>query len=210
MRIAVFGATGGIGKAFIQAALTHRHQVQALIRSGHAPMEQEGVQFIVGDATHIEDVARTIVGCDAVLCALGAKNEAGTTIREVGTRQIVHALSASKQAAHLVVISSLGVGNSKQQMAIPIRWIVRYILRHALADHQKQESIVIQSQLEWTILRPTGLSDEAAQDNLRVSYPPTTVSAQPSVTRADVAHYALNSIENHSSIGKIITLTAQQ
>lgn len=210
MKIAIIGATGGTGQHFVAQALQHDHTVTALVRSPQKlAIEHPQLEMIAGDALHLADVRGAVGGKDAIFCALGMGAHTGkATIRREGTRQIVTALAELGEAPHLVVLSSLGVGDSKPQLSLPMRIIIPFILRHPFADHQEQEAIVSASALPWTILRPTSLNDAPARGSLHVTRPPEPVNVQPSVPRADVARFALTTIEERSYLHQAVTLTS--
>jgi uncharacterized protein YbjT (DUF2867 family) len=211
MRIAVVGATGATGRQFTQQALGRDHHLTALVRTpSKLDIQDPRLTTVIGDARDRDDMHRVVAGQDAVFCALGGGEQTGkTTIRQDGTRQVITALSAGGETPHLVVVSSLGVGESKQQMGWFGRWIVTWILRYPLADHTEQERLVRESTLPWTILRPTGLTNEPATGNLHVTHPPDRIQTQPGVSRADVAAFALALIEKGDYIGQAVTLTTE-
>lgn len=210
MKIAVLGATGGTGKYFVLQALNKGHQITALARSPKKlQIDHPRLNLVEGNALDLETVQQTVVGHAAVLCALGgAAVGKPTTIRRDGTDNIIKALTAAGESPHLVIVSSLGSGDSKQQMGWLARNFILFLLRHPLADHNAQEALVQQSNLPWTILRPTSLNNDGATGNLHVTTPPQTVQAQKSVSRADVAIFALAAIEKQDYVGQAITLTA--
>lgn len=210
MKIAVIGATGGTGKQFVAEALKKGHQVTALVRNPEKlALQHPNLEILIGEALVMEDVRRAVMGKDAVLCALGSTTSSTkTTTRYDGTALIIKALAELREKPHLVIVSSLGAGDSRAQMSFVIRLFIGYILRHPLADHNQQETIVKQSALPWTILRPTALNDADAIGDVMVTKPPQTMKPQPPVTRADVALFALKVIENRSYVGEAVTLTS--
>lgn len=207
MKIAVIGATGRTGKQFVLQALEKGHQVTVLVRSPNKlEIEHAQLRVIVGDVLNITDAHSIVNGQDAVFIALGAAGK--STIRADGTEQIVKAMVELGEGPHLVVVSSLGVDESRAQMSFLVRMVIPFILRDALADHLKQERHVRQSGLPWTILRPTALGDGLATGRVTATLPPQHVKAQPPVSRADVAAFALSVLENHSHLQQAVTLTA--
>jgi len=103
MRIALFGATGGTGRAVIDRALQAGHQVKALARRADKLLPRDGLTVVQGDAMVAEDVARTMADSDAVVVALGnsqnafallfgARRTTPRDICEAGTRNILAAL----------------------------------------------------------------------------------------------------------------------
>lgn len=209
MKIAVIGATGGTGKPFIMQALEHQHHVTALARSPQKlDIQHPQLEVIAGDALQPEDVRRVVTGQDAVLCALGSGNATGkVTTRQDGTRHIIEALAAAGEQPHLVVISSLAVGDSKAQVSFMVRSMIAVILRNPLADHEAQEALVMHSALPWTIIRPTALGDGPLTGQVRATLPPQPVESRPPIARADVAYFALNVMETRGYLQQAVTLT---
>jgi len=67
MKIAVLGAGGGLGRNVVEAALTARHEVVALVRDAKRAELPAAVAVFAGDATRIDDVARAMDGADATM-----------------------------------------------------------------------------------------------------------------------------------------------
>ena len=63
MRIAVFGATGVVGRALLPL-LTAEHELVAVSRSPHDAVP--GIRWVEGDASSTEDVARAVEGVEVV------------------------------------------------------------------------------------------------------------------------------------------------
>lgn len=210
MNIAVIGGTGPTGTLFIQQALANGHHVTALVRSPEKLATQHpSLTVVVGDVLTAEDVARTVQGQAAVFIALGTgKTPKKSSIRADGTRQVIQSLAALGEKPQIVVLSSLGVGESKKQY--PFYWNLMLIpmLRHAFRDHHAQETILRASGLTWTILRPTFMSDGPATGQTKASPPPQPVNVRASLARADVAAFALHVIEKSEGLGRAFALTA--
>ncbi len=65
MKLAVLGAGGGLGRNVVDAALAAGHTVVALVRDSARANLPAAVTTVVGDATRVEDVSRTMAGADA-------------------------------------------------------------------------------------------------------------------------------------------------
>jgi len=63
VRIAVFGATGVVGRALVPL-LTAEHELVAVSRSPHDAVP--GIRWVEGDASSTEDVARAVEGVEVV------------------------------------------------------------------------------------------------------------------------------------------------
>jgi len=67
MKLAVIGASRGIGRKVVEEALDRGHHVRALARSATSmSFAADGFEAIVGDATNEVYVFTSIDGCDAV------------------------------------------------------------------------------------------------------------------------------------------------
>jgi putative NADH-flavin reductase len=93
----------------------------------------------------------------------------------------------------LIVVSSLGVGDSQGQLGLIGTWIgVGVFLARIYADKERQERIIAGSQLDWTIVRPAMLTNGPQRGNYRTwngAAPKPTASR---ISRADVAHFMLS------------------
>ena len=123
------------------------------------------------------------------ILVFGASGKAGAEI-----------VGAMQQAGlrRIVIVSSLGAGDSHGQGSFLVRLIQRFVLKQVLIDKARQEKILRASGLEWTLLRPPQLADAPTirGDLITCSGP-----VQPAqrlnckVTRASVARYALDAFE---------------
>jgi hypothetical protein len=60
----------------------------------------------------------------------------------------------------IVSVSASGVGGSWNDMFLVVRWLIRYSnIWKAYEDHDRQEKIIRQPALDWTIVRPVMLND---------------------------------------------------
>jgi putative NADH-flavin reductase len=195
MKIVVFGATGGTGRELVTQALEKGHHVTALARSPEklADFEHPELEVIPGDVLERADVERAVEGQDAVLCAIGTGAQR-TTLREDGTRIIVGAMQKAG-VSRLVCLSSLGVGDSRANLPFFTKHvIVGIFLRHAFADHARQEAVVSKSALNWTIVRPPHLKEGPRTGDYRQGFPPTDRDIRGWISRADVADFMLKTV----------------
>jgi uncharacterized protein YbjT (DUF2867 family) len=160
VRVLVVGATGGSGRAAVGALTARGHEVTAFARrAGAAFAGRDGVRGLDGDATAAGDVDRAVRGQGAVVVTLGIsehparvrlRGSRGTPldVRSRGTAAVVAAMHAHG-VRRLVVQSSYGVGDTRDLLPP----------RPQIADHERQERIVRDSALDWTIVQPVYLTD---------------------------------------------------
>lgn len=192
MRLLVFGATGGTGRELVKQALDQGHEVTAFVRD---PAKMEGVahehlNVVRGDVLDSESVGDAIPGHDAVFVCIGA-GPSRSSIREDSTRVITAAMEQAG-VKRLICQSSLGVGDSKTNLGFFTRYvIVGIFLRHAFADHERQEAVVRKSSLDWILARPPHLVDGPRTGVYRHGFTPTDRDIKGKVSRADVADFML-------------------
>ncbi|MBG7609344.1 MAG: NAD(P)H-binding protein, partial [Anaerolineae bacterium] len=72
-------------------------------------------------------------------------------------------------------------------------------------DHEKQEAFVRESQLDWTIVRPSGLIDSPITGNYQIG---ENIRAHTSrIARADVADFITKELKNNAYLHKAVTIT---
>ena len=79
------------------------------------------------------------------------------------------------------------------------------VLKHAKKDHELQEDYVRESNLGWTIVRPSRLTDEAATKTFTAGTDPQIKAGQ--ISRANVATFMLAQLENQSYLKKAVAIT---
>ena len=206
MKLLIFGSTGGTGRELLKQALDQGHQVIAFVRdpSKLSDTESANLRVIRGDVLDSAAVERAVAGQEAVLSTIGA-GAARSTIREDGTRNIVEAMEKAG-VQRLVCQSSLGVGDSRANLGFFTKYIiVSVFLRHAFADHERQEAVVKRSSLDWTIVRPPHLKDGPRTGAYRHGFPTTDRRVKGKISRADVADFMLKQLTDdgylHSTPG---------
>jgi putative NADH-flavin reductase len=206
MRLAIFGATGGTGLALTRQALDKGHSVRVLVRNpSRMTLVNSNMRVLMGDVLDHHSVIKTILGTDAVLSCLGQRNLLkNTRVVSVGTKLIMSVMQA-QGVRRLVVESAFGAGESLPLANWWQRLAYATLLWAPYEDKNLMEPEVKTSGLEWTILRPTVLSNGPLTGDSVVSFgrPP----AKFTVSREDVAAVMLKSVEERMWIGAAPTVT---
>ena len=136
MRIAVFGATGSVGRRLTPQALEQGMKVTVLARAPEKiSARHERLVVVRGDISNAGAVARTIDGQDAVICLLGAPLHDKSGIRASGAHQIVTAMKVAR-VRRLVCLSSMGCGDSYAMIPRLYQYLVCPLMMERLfADH---------------------------------------------------------------------------
>ncbi len=206
MRLMVFGATGGTGRALLEQGLAQGHQVTAFVRNPAALEPRAGLTIVEGEVTDAAVVSRAVAGQEAVLSALGPRG-GGYGVLPGGVRNIVAAMSQAG-VRRLIHVSSFGVGDSLAQMGWVARGIVvPLFLRKALDEKEIEEQIIRASDLDWIIARPGGLEDGPRTGVYRCITDPHEKIGQPRIARADVADFMLQNLADERFVRRAVGLT---
>ncbi len=194
MNIAVFGATGGTGRQVVEQALDQGHHVTALVRDpARLPIDNPNLTMVQGNVLDTEPVNQALMGADAVVISLGNTPNNPDYVVSQGTAVILDAMKA-QGVPRVVVVTSLGTGESIQQVSLPFRMMIQTVLKKPMEDKGRQETLVKDSGLDWIIVRPGGLSDGPATGQYQSGLDPKIMAGQ--VSRADVAGFVLQQLDD--------------
>ena len=167
MDIAVFGANGPTGRLLTRQALRAGHVVTALTRHPDAfPDRHDRITVMACDVYDLVAVERAVRGRDAVLSTLGTPySRKPITLYSVGMANIIRAMK-HHAVRRLVCVSSsatdpterrrdTGGGFFFEKVLKPV--IMGTVGRSLYADMLRMETLVAASDLDWTIVRPSGL-----------------------------------------------------
>ena len=206
MKVVIFGATGKTGIELVKQSLEKGHVVTAFVRDpARLAIENENLTFVTGDVFDPISVAQAIKDQDAVICALGAGSELKkTTVRTTGTINIIHGMQEN-DVKRLMVVTAMGVGESWDTLSFVNKLFFAILLKSSRDDHEAQEAAVKESGLDWTIIRPSGLTESPRTGVYDVGeHIPATTSK---IARADVADLILKELEQNALVGKAVTIT---
>ena len=210
MKILVIGATGGTGREVVRQALERGHQVNALARSAAAAAPLlPGADIIEGDALDGEAVANALARCDGVISALGSKLSLlhEETLLSTATRVLIDAMQ-KQGVRRLVCITGIGAGDSHGHGGFLYDHIAQpLLLRSTYHDKDRQEDEIRGSSLDWTIVRPTNLTDGPLTDNIWVLTDLTDFHGG-SISRADVARFLITELGERRWDGQSPVITS--
>lgn len=195
MKLVIFGATGSIGRQVVEQALAQGYTVTAFARNlAKLNMQHPNLKLVQGDVREHLTVYQAVQGQDAVVCVLGSGQKLTGTVRSEGTRQIIHAMQQAG-VHRLICQSTLGAGDSWGNLNFYWKTVMfGFLLRNVFADHQRQEAAVKQSQLDWTIVRPSAFIDGLHTGQYRAGFPSTDQTTQLKISRADVADFIIKQL----------------
>jgi putative NADH-flavin reductase len=173
MKVVIFGATGFSGKAILKEALSQQHQVTVLVRNKSSILVQDkNLKIVEGNVLDKHTVAEVLKNSDAVIQCLGVGGKGNgklTTFISVATKIIVEEME-KQQIKRLIAMSNVGAGNSVSfQPWIFTKIILPYFmkwLKVLIDDKNRMEPIIMNSELDWTIVRCPNIVDKTPKRNV--------------------------------------------
>jgi uncharacterized protein YbjT (DUF2867 family) len=204
MRIVIAGGHGKIALLLERLLGGRGDQAVGLIRNpAHAAdVHEAGAEAVVCDleAASAEEVAVLLSGADAVVFAAGAGAGSGATRKDSVDRaaSVLMADAAGRAGVRrFVQVSSMGAGTPPRPGTGEV-WAA-YITAKTAAEEDLRAR-----DLDWTILRPGGLTDAPATGQIRLGPPPVPAGTVP---RADVAAVIVALLDEPGSRHQTLELT---
>jgi len=190
VNLLIVGANGKTGRALVQLAGEHGHHVTALVH--HEPAEpMHCARTVRGDARDPQLLEAAVAGQHAIIDTLGTRRPfLKTTIETDAARLLIDAMHRHS-VRRIVAISSIGVGQSIANVPLFYRVLMPIFFRGAIPDKEGMESQLQASDLDWTIVRPAGLTDAPPTHTVQIVTPSSRRSVR-SIARLDVAAFILN------------------
>ena len=196
MRIVIAGGHGQIALLLSRQLTESGHAPVGLIRNpDHADdLRAAGAEPVVIDleSSTVDDVAAVLHGADAAVFAAGAGANSGAERKRTVDRDgaILLADAAVKAGVRrFVVVSSMGAddGDAASDDVFQV-----YLRAKGEAD-----AAVRERDLDWTIIRPGGLTDDAGTGTVRLG----ESLGKGTIPRADVAALIAAAIADGSGVG---------
>ncbi len=204
MKFVVLGATGGTGLEIVRQAIEHGHSVTAFVRTPER-LKPFGNRITIqqGDLLNPAELAKAISGHDAILSGFGPR----VPIAKADANLLQNFDTALTTAMHhanvrrAVIVSTAFL--FKDSIVPPTYLFGRLLFPGVVIDASAMERIIMESGLDWTIVRPPQLTDKPSTGKYRVR-----IGHLPGfgfkISRADVAHTILKTVEDPASIRKIV------
>ncbi len=204
MKFVVLGATGGTGLEIVRQAIEHGHSVTAFVRTPER-LKPFGNRITIqqGDLLNPAELAKAISGHDAILSGFGPR----VPIAKADANLLQNFATALTTAMHhagvrrAVIVSTAFL--FKDSIVPPTYLFGRLLFPGVVIDASAMERIIMESGLDWTIVRPPQLTDKPSTGKYRVR-----IGHLPGfgfkISRADVAHSFLKTVEDPASIRKIV------
>ena len=129
----------------------------------------------------------------------------GETGVELGKRASLAAMEMAG-LSRLVFTSAIGVGDTFADAPLPAKLFFVTLLRGIYADKLVGDRLIRDSDLDWTIVQPSKMTDGPLTKQYR-SGEHLVFAGKAEISRADTAHFILDRINDPSSIRKTLVVS---
>jgi putative NADH-flavin reductase len=205
MKVLIVGATGRTGRLIVEEALKQGHDLNVLVRDKNmASFNSKSIEIYEGTPAVRTDLEAAMHGCEAIISALSIARASDAPWSKLITPQ--HLISESmkniiaeadkQNLKRLITISAWGVRETKKEVPFWFRWLIDYTnISFAYAEHESQEKLLEDSNLNWTAVRPVALNDSKKKKTLKVSF---NKMPKPSlyISRQSVANFIVDILKS--------------
>lgn len=198
MKVFVTGIAGGVGRRLARTLTTCGDEVTGPVRHQEQieHLARQGTTSFRGDilAMPVETLAQAMHGCDAVVFTAGAGGKGGQTATTA-----IDGAGPGKVAKAAVLA---GVQRFLLVSVFPEAWRERQTtddFEHYIVEKKKAEANLARSSLDWVILRPSALTEDAGTG--KVSLGPAEIHGN--IARDDVAA-SIVELLHESAISRVV------
>lgn len=207
-KIAVVGGTRGVGLALVSLVLQENFDVTLLARNPQkVSLKDERLEVVAGDVRDYQAVVSLVKGHDAICSCIGVPiTFKAVDLFSVAARNITSALGEHPGTKYIAV-TGIGAGDSKGHGGFLYDSIFKpLLLRTIYEDKDREEDIICESNTEWMIVRPAGLTNGSRTGNYRTIIDLQGVTAKR-ISRLDVADFIVKQLVVPTCFGKSVLLT---
>jgi putative NADH-flavin reductase len=212
MKILILGATGRTGKLILEETLNQGYEVNCLVREPKKITENHNnLKILKGSPERISDLEKAIMDCDGIISALNISRKSDFPWSKLRTPPMflsdvmknIISLTEKNGLKRIIVCSAWGVAETEKEIPVWFKWFIKNSNNIGVAykDHERQENELKKSKLDWTIVRPTGLTNFKNQKKVIESY-----SNEPkpklTISRKNVAKFMVNALKRNELIGQ--------
>jgi putative NADH-flavin reductase len=201
MKVVIFGATGLSGKVILKEALSENHEVTILVRNAKAvTLQNKNLTVIEGSVLDRNTVNKVLKNQDAVIQTLGVggKGDGKPTTFVSDANKIIMEEMEKTNVKRYIAMSNIGAGDSYTFMP----WIFRKLilpyfmkwLQVIVDDKNRMEPMIMNSHLDWTIVRSAGMTEKPAKDTVNASLDGKGLKF--TITLADLAKFMVAQLED--------------
>lgn len=202
MNITVVGASGRTGLEVVNQALAAGDVVYAVSRHHEGFGKHPNLHPVYGDASDPDLIARVARETEVVISVIGAP----ANKRHAMTDSAKSYISAGNRINNkrLIIMSTFLVEADR------VTGIARYMgnmMSGMIADRAASEDMIRRSDLDWTIVYATRLTNQRKGSGLHVLKDSEKIGISNKVARADVASFMLEVAKTNAYVKQSVTVS---
>ncbi len=218
MRILILGGSGRTGRLLVEEALTRGHQVNALVRdmtkfkAGINTFQKPGIvknlNIFEGTPAEPKSIETAIGSCEAVLSVLNISRHSDfpwSSLRTPAdflssTLTTIIDQCYKNKIQRIILTTAWGVNETRQHIPGWFRWIIDHSnVGTAYRDHERQEILLRASALDYTAVRPVGLTNSNNKKQVIVSLD-NKPEPRLMISRRNLARFMMDTLEKNQYI----------
>ena len=206
MKIAVSGASGKTGYRVAEEALKKRYEVKLITRKGSIlPSSLQSCKIERSSLFNKNELDNALAGVDALIIATGARPNIDLTgPAKIDAIAVGNQVDSCKRVGvkRIILVSSLCTG----KLFHPLNLFGLILIWKNIGEKK-----VINSGIDWTIIRPGGLKE--SEENLgkeNILYTQRNTQEEGSIPRRLVARSCIEALNTTTAKGKIIEITSSE
>jgi uncharacterized protein YbjT (DUF2867 family) len=197
--VVVAGATGRAGRCIVGELLKRGYAVRALLVPPFDPPEppglrSQGVELVAGELASVASLEKAMDGAAFLISAIGSRKPFSKAendrIDNMGNQNLARAAKA-KGLEKIVIISSVGAGNSRNALSFMYKVMMSPILR----AKEKSEAFIQSYGMTYTIIRPGGYGDKEVSGRIAFGEGGKITGR---VTREQIAKVCVDALTNQA------------
>jgi len=202
MKVAIFGAAGGIGKYAVQHALKKGYEVNAFVRNpARFTITHENLKLIEGEIDDSNIVKEAISGCDAIIWCVGIpmKKYEGTASLD-GHKILLKAMNECG-ITRLIDWATPSVPfekDKKSLITVAPGIIAGIVLKQAKNEMIAIGELVSKSGLDWTMVRFMAPQNTPYTGNAKAGYGDVKMSF--AISREDIGAFMVEQVESRKYV----------
>lgn len=200
-QILLLGATGKLGTVITESLLAHKYVVVALVRNPQKlKISNENLLVYKGDVTNTNDIENALKNTEVVISTLGHGFRTANPIQEKTLVTLLPLMQKNSVKRFITVTGAALVcnGDPNSFTATITEQLLTIIDPYRMKDAQKQQKLLEECSLDWTVIRTPINNNRSNQTIAHVGlsqpYPWQTIS------RKAIADFMLACIEQKTWI----------
>ena len=215
MEVLLIGANKGLGYQVLKELLSKKITVNCLIRrKGLINFESKYLNIFYGDATNLSDLKNSIGNSECIISTINVQRKnifpwsrltnSKTTISDFAKNSII---ASEDKINRIITISAWGVGESMEKIPKLFKFLIKFSnLKYPYIDHDIHEKVIENSNLNWTIIRPTALTNETKYHDIEEFKGKRKIN-KITIGRKSLAKYIVKIIDDKYFYKKKITVS---